>query len=65
MEDAGATPATAWPLHTNSTSTKEGQALARTQDFKVQALSQLDAIAEDGLRADNAELTTMAWARYQ
>ena len=35
------------------------------QRFKVQALSQLDAIAEEGLRAVNAELTTMAWARNQ
>ena len=35
------------------------------QRFKVQALSQLDAIADEGLRAVNAELTTMAWARNQ
>ena len=35
------------------------------QCFKVQALSQLDAIAEEGLRTVNAELTTMAWARNQ
>ena len=33
--------------------------------FKVQALSQLDAIANEGLRAVNAELTTMARARNQ
>ena len=33
--------------------------------FKVQALSQLDAIANEGLRAVEAELTTMAWARNQ
>ena len=35
------------------------------QCFKVQALSQLDAIADEGLRAVNAELTTMALARNQ
>ena len=35
------------------------------QRFKVQALSQLDAIAEEGLRAVNAELNTMAWAQNQ
>ena len=35
------------------------------QRFKVQALSQLDAIANEGLRAVDAELTTMAWARNQ
>ena len=35
------------------------------QRFKVQALSQLDAIANEGLRAVEAELTTMAWARNQ
>ena len=33
--------------------------------FKVQALSQLDAIADEGLRAVNAELATMGWARNQ
>ena len=33
--------------------------------FKEQALSQLDAIADKGLRAVNAEVTTMAWARNQ
>ena len=33
--------------------------------FKVQALSQLDSIANEGLRAVEAELTTMAWARNQ
>ena len=31
----------------------------------MQALSQLDAIAEEGFRAVNAELTTMAWARNE
>ena len=31
----------------------------------MEALSQLDAIADEGLRAVNAELTTMAWARNQ
>ena len=35
------------------------------QRFKVQALSQLDAIANERLRAVEAELTTMAWARNQ
>ena len=35
------------------------------QRFKVQALSQLDAIANEGPRAVDAELTTMAWARNQ
>ena len=35
------------------------------QRFKVQALSQLDAITNEGLRAVEAELTTMAWARNQ
>ena len=35
------------------------------QRFKVRALRQLYAIAEEGLRAANAELTTMAWARNQ
>ena len=35
------------------------------QRFKVQALSQLDAIANEGLQAVEAELTTMAWARNQ
>ena len=35
------------------------------QRFKVQALSQLDAIANEGLQAVDAELTTMAWARNQ
>ena len=34
------------------------------QRFKVQALSQLDTIANEGLRAVEAELTTMVWARY-
>ena len=33
--------------------------------FKVQALSQLDAIANEGLQAVEAEPTTMAWARNQ
>ena len=33
--------------------------------FKVRAPSQLDAIADEGLRAVDAELTTMAWARNQ
>ena len=37
----------------------------KRQRFKVQALSQLDAIANEGLRAVEAELTTMAWARNQ
>ena len=31
----------------------------------MQALSRLDAIANEGLRAVDAELTTMAWARNQ
>ena len=35
------------------------------QRFKVQALSQLDATANEGLRAVETELTTMAWARNQ
>ena len=35
------------------------------QCFKVQALSQLDTISNEGLRAVNAELTTMASARNQ
>ena len=35
------------------------------QRFKVQALSRLDAIANEGLQAVEAELTTMAWARNQ
>ena len=35
------------------------------QRFKVQALSQLDAIANEGLQAVEAELTTMAGARNQ
>ena len=35
------------------------------QRFKVQALSQLDAIANEGLQAVEAELTTMARARNQ
>ena len=35
------------------------------QRFKVQALSQLDAIANEGLQAVEAELTKMAWARNQ
>ena len=35
------------------------------QRFKVQALSELDAIANEGLQAVEAELTTMAWARNQ
>ena len=33
------------------------------QRFKVQALSQLDVIANEVLQAVEAELTTMAWAR--
>ena len=33
--------------------------------FKVQALSRLDAMANEGLRAIDAELATMAWARNQ
>ena len=35
------------------------------QRFKVQALNQLDAIAEEGLRIINSELETMGWARNQ
>ena len=35
------------------------------QSFKVQALIQLDAIAEEGVRIINSELETMAWARNQ
>ena len=35
------------------------------QRFKVQALNQLDAIAEEGLRIINSELETMVWARNQ
>ena len=35
------------------------------QRLKVQALNELDATAEEGLRAINAELNTMAWARNQ
>ena len=35
------------------------------QRLKVQALNQLDAIAEEGLRIINSELDTMAWARNQ
>ena len=35
------------------------------QRVKVQALSRLDPIANKGLRAVEAELTTMAWARNQ
>ena len=35
------------------------------QRFKVQALNQLDTIANEGLRVVEAELTTMAWARNQ
>ena len=35
------------------------------QRFKVPALSQLDDIANEGLRAVGAELTTMASARNQ
>ena len=35
------------------------------QRFKVQALSQLDVIANEGLQAVEAELTTMAWTRNQ
>ena len=38
---------------------------AERQRFKVQAPSQLDAIANEGLQAVEAELTTMAWARNQ
>ena len=37
----------------------------KRQRFKVQALCQLHAIANEGLRAVEAELTTMAWARNQ
>ena len=33
--------------------------------FKLQALNQLDAIAEEGLRIINSELETMVWARNQ
>ena len=33
--------------------------------FKVQALRQLDTIANEGLQAVQAKLTTMAWARNQ
>ena len=42
---------------------KKAKPQQERQCFKVQALSQLDAIAEEGLRAVNAELNTMAWAR--
>ena len=35
------------------------------QRLKVQALNQLDAIAEEGLRIINLELETMAWSRNQ
>ena len=35
------------------------------QRLKVQALNQLDDIAEEGLRAITAELNTMAWAQNQ
>ena len=44
---------------------KKAKPQQERQRFKVQALSQLDAIADEGLRAVNAELTTMAWARNQ
>ena len=44
---------------------KKAKPQQERQCFKVQALSQLDAIAGEGLRAVNAELTTMAWARNQ
>ena len=65
MEEAGTTLASTSSLHTNSASPKEGQAQQERQRFKVQALSQLDAIANERLRAVNAELTPMAWARNQ
>ena len=64
MKEAVTTSPSKSPRHTNSTSPKEGQASTRTR-FKVQALSQLVAIANEGLRAVDAELTTMAWARNQ
>ena len=35
------------------------------QRFKVQALRQLDAIADEGIKAIYSELDTMAWARNQ
>ena len=35
------------------------------QRLKAKALNQVDAIAKEGLRAINAELNTMAWARNQ
>ena len=44
---------------------KKAKPQQERQRFKVQALSQLDAIAHEGLRAVNAELTTMASARNQ
>ena len=59
------TSATAWPLHTHPASPKKVKPQQERQRFKVQALSQLDAIANEGLRAVEAELTTMAWARNQ
>ena len=45
--------------HVNPASKKIKPQHAR-QRLKVQALNQLDAIAEEGLRAINAELNTMA-----
>ena len=48
----------------NPTSKKIKPRQAR-QRLKVQALNQLDAIAEEGLRIINSELDTMAWARNQ
>ena len=44
---------------------KKAKPQQQRQRFKVHALTQLDAIADEGLRAVNAELTTMAWARNQ
>ena len=66
MEEAGTTSASTWPLHTNSASPKEGQAPARTPAFqRASTKPGVDAIANEGLRAVNAEPTTMAWARNQ
>ena len=44
---------------------KKAKPQQERQHFKVQALSQLDAMADEGLRVVNAEPTTMAWARNQ
>ena len=44
---------------------KKAKPQQERQRFKVQALSQLDAIADEALTAVNAELTTMARARNQ